>query len=110
MPIVQSLAQLEKDYGEEGAEILQDNCQVTVFGGFAPNGKTAETLSKNTLTVEENALRPVSYACKADMIDAICKKYPNVQTEKPAPEMTPLEVHLQEQVKQPDGLVTKTDK
>lgn len=47
VPIVQSLAQLEKNYGEEGAEILQDNCQVTLFGGFAPNSKTAEKLSLN---------------------------------------------------------------
>ena len=62
------------------------------------------------LTVEENALRPVSYASKADLIDAIQKKYPHVNIEKPAPEMTPLEVHLQEQAKQPDGLITKTDK
>lgn len=62
------------------------------------------------LTVEGNAMRPVSYASKENLLDAIQKKYPHVNTEKPAPEMTPLEVHLQEQVKQPDGLVTKTDK
>lgn len=61
------------------------------------------------LTVEENALRPVSYASKADLIDAIQKKYPYLKTEKPAPEMTPLEVHLQEQAKRPDGLITKPD-
>lgn len=47
VPIIQSLAQLEKNYGKEGAEILADNCQDTIFGGFAPNSKTAETLSKN---------------------------------------------------------------
>ena len=47
IPIIQSLAQLEKNYGKEGAEILQDNCQDTIFGGFAPNSQTAETLSKN---------------------------------------------------------------
>ena len=62
------------------------------------------------LTVEENMLRPVSYACRTDLENAILNKYPNLNTEKPAPEMTPLEVHLQEQEKQPDGLVTKTDK
>ena len=179
VPIIQSLAQLEKNYGAEGADILQDNCQVTVFGGFAPNSKTAETLSKNMgnrtvlsgqvshstkdatemlqmmqrplmtadelksmskgsfvvmktgsypmrtrlklffewgirfdkpLTVEENALRLVNYASKAGLEEAILKKYPNVKTETPAPEITPLEVHLQEQAKQPDGLITKTDK
>ena len=26
---------------------MQDNCQDTIFGGFAPNSQTAETLSKN---------------------------------------------------------------
>ena len=46
VPIIQSLAQLEKSYGKEGAEILADNCQDTIFGGFAPNSQTAEVLSK----------------------------------------------------------------
>ena len=46
MPIIQSLAQLEKNYGKEGAEIIQDNVQDTIFGGFAPNSQTAEVLSK----------------------------------------------------------------
>lgn len=46
VPIIQSLAQLEKNYGKEGAEILTDNCQDTIFGGFAPNSQTAEKLSK----------------------------------------------------------------
>ncbi|MDO4812831.1 MAG: type IV secretory system conjugative DNA transfer family protein [Eubacteriales bacterium] len=46
VPIIQSLAQLEKNYGKEGCEIIQDNCQDTIFGGFAPNNQTAETLSK----------------------------------------------------------------
>ena len=45
VPIIQSLAQLEKNYGKEGAEIVCDNCQDTIFGGFAPQSKTAETLS-----------------------------------------------------------------
>ena len=62
------------------------------------------------LTVEENALRPVNYASKAELEEAILKRYPNVKTEIPAPEMTPLEVNLQEQEKQQDGLITKTDK
>ena len=31
----------------EGAEIIQDNVQDTIFGGFAPNSKTAEVLSKS---------------------------------------------------------------
>ena len=46
VPIIQSMAQLEKNYGKEGAEILTDNCQDTIFGGFAPNSQTAEVLSK----------------------------------------------------------------
>lgn len=45
--IIQSKAQLEKNYGKEGAEIIIDNCQLTVFGGFAPNSETAEMMSKN---------------------------------------------------------------
>ena len=31
---------------KEGAEILTDNCQDTIFGGFAPQSQTAEVLSK----------------------------------------------------------------
>ena len=45
VPIIQSLAQLEKNYGNEGAEIICDNCQDTIFGGFSPQSKTAEALS-----------------------------------------------------------------
>lgn len=47
VPIIQSLAQLEKNYGKEGSEIMCDNCQDTIFGGFAPNSQTANTLSGN---------------------------------------------------------------
>ena len=46
VPIIQSIAQLERNYGKEGAEILTDNCQDTIFGGFAPQSQTAEVLSK----------------------------------------------------------------
>lgn len=45
--IIQSLAQLEKNYDEKGAEIIVDNCQNSIFGGFAPNSKSAEVLSNN---------------------------------------------------------------
>lgn len=45
--IIQSLAQLEKNYGKEGASIIIDNCQVTLFGGFAPNSETAGVMSQN---------------------------------------------------------------
>lgn len=34
------------NYGKEGSEIIQDNCQDTIFGGFAPNSQTADVLSK----------------------------------------------------------------
>lgn len=45
--IIQSLAQFEKTYDKEGAEIIVDNCQCTLFGAFAPNSKTAEAMSQN---------------------------------------------------------------
>lgn len=45
--IIQSLAQLEKNYGKEGASIIADNCQDTLFGGFAPNSETAKIMSEN---------------------------------------------------------------
>ena len=44
--VIQSFAQLEKNYGKEGQEIITDNTQLTVFGGFAPNSQSAEVLSK----------------------------------------------------------------
>ena len=46
VPIIQSFAQLEKNYGKEGAEIIVDNTQDILFGGFAPNSSSAEVLSK----------------------------------------------------------------
>ncbi len=46
VPIIQSFAQLNQNYGAEGAEIITDNTQLTIFGGFAPNSKSAEVLSK----------------------------------------------------------------
>ncbi|MEG0177058.1 MAG: type IV secretory system conjugative DNA transfer family protein [Anaerorhabdus sp.] len=45
--LIQSLAQLEKNYGKEGSSIIVDNCQDTIFGGFAPNSETAKVLSEN---------------------------------------------------------------
>ena len=47
VPIIQSIGQLEKNYGKEGAEIIVDNTQVTIFGGFAPNSETAQVMSKS---------------------------------------------------------------
>lgn len=44
--IIQSFAQLEKNYGKEGSDIIIDNAQDIIFGGFAPNSSSAERLSK----------------------------------------------------------------
>lgn len=47
VPIVQSITgQLQKNYGKEGSEIIVDNCQVNLYGGFAPASQTAVELSK----------------------------------------------------------------
>ena len=46
VPIIQSFKQLEKNYGSEGADIIVDNTQLTIFGGFAPNSSSADDLSK----------------------------------------------------------------
>jgi len=46
VPIIQSFAQLEKNYGKEGAEIIVDNTQLTISGGFAPNSASADKISK----------------------------------------------------------------
>lgn len=47
VPIVQSITgQLQKNYGKEGSEIIVDNCQLNIFGGFAPASQTAEEMSK----------------------------------------------------------------
>ena len=56
--IIQSFAQLTKNYGKEGGEIIVDNTQVTVFGGFAPNSESAEILSKalGTKTVQSGSV------------------------------------------------------
>ena len=44
--IIQSYQQLEKNYGKEGAAIIQDNCQLTIAGGFAPTSETADIVSR----------------------------------------------------------------
>ena len=46
VPIIQSLSQLEKNYGKEGKDIIIDNCQICIYGGFAPNSEAADVLSK----------------------------------------------------------------
>lgn len=46
VPIIQSFAQLQRNYGKEGSSIIIDNCQDILFGGFAPNSESADILSK----------------------------------------------------------------
>lgn len=46
VPIIQSVDQLVKNYGKEGASILMDNCQDVICGGFAPNSEAADAFSK----------------------------------------------------------------
>ena len=103
VPIIQSFAQLEKNYGKEGAEIIMDNVQDIIFGGFAPNSGSAEVLSKGQFivmktgfylmkvglklyldwgiqfdeqyAVTENGNRKVAYAEKNEFLQAIVLKY-----------------------------------
>lgn len=44
--IIQSFAQLEQNYGKQGSDVIVDNTQLTIFGGFAPNSSSADILSK----------------------------------------------------------------
>lgn len=46
VPIIQSFAQLEQNYGKDGANIIIENTQLTIFGGFSPNSTSAKVLSK----------------------------------------------------------------
>jgi len=45
--IIQSFAQLEKNYGKEGCSIICDNTQLTIFGGLAPSSSAATTFSQS---------------------------------------------------------------
>ena len=38
---------MKKNYGKEGAEIIVDNTQLAIFGGFAPNNETSQAMSKS---------------------------------------------------------------
>ncbi len=46
VPIIQSLAQLEKNYGKEGAEIIGDNCQDTIFAASHPTARLRKRCPK----------------------------------------------------------------
>lgn len=45
-PMIQSLAQLNKNYGDEGGQIIMDCCANALFGSFAPLSKGAEEVSR----------------------------------------------------------------
>ena len=45
MPVIQSFAQLKRNYGDEGMQIIVDNCQDMIFSGFAPMAEAAKILS-----------------------------------------------------------------
>ncbi len=70
--IVQLLDQFERTYGKESAKIIADNCQLTIFGGFAPTSEMAKTLSAalGKQTVESES---ITYK-KQGMIKALDKK------------------------------------
>lgn len=58
VPIIQSFAQLEKNYGPQGSEIIRDNTQLTISGGFAPHSTSADVISKSlgTKTVQSGSI------------------------------------------------------
>lgn len=47
VPIIQSLSQLEENYGRYGAETIKECCQNIIFGGLSPLSPAAEELSKS---------------------------------------------------------------
>lgn len=57
-PMLQSLAQLDQNYGRDGTEIILDSCQNALFGGQAPLSKRAEDLSRmlGTQTVQSGSV------------------------------------------------------
>ena len=70
VPIIQSFAQLEKNYGKEGSSIIIDNCQDILFGGFAPNSESAEILSKALEALErKRRMEEQKKAWTAEMVE-----------------------------------------
>jgi type IV secretion system protein VirD4 len=57
-PMIQSLAQLDQNYGHDGTEIILDSCQNALFGGQAPLSKRADDLSRTlgTQTVQSGSI------------------------------------------------------
>ena len=95
VPIIQSLGQLEKNYGKEGAEIIVDNVQLTIFGGFAPNSETAQAMSKSlgSRTVQtgyiskgkDNGSQSLQMMERPLMTADELKSMPNAKIATPAP-------------------------
>lgn len=66
--IIQSFAQLEQNYGKQGMEIITDNTQLTIFGGFAPNSQSAEVLSK---ALGEQTVQSGSVSCGKEKLQSL---------------------------------------
>ena len=47
VPIIQSYAQLDKNYGKDGAKLIIDTIQDKIAGGFAPDSDSADAISKS---------------------------------------------------------------
>lgn len=47
VPIIQSYAQLDRNYGQDGSKIIGDTIQDTIAGGFSPSSASAEAISKS---------------------------------------------------------------
>lgn len=57
-PMIQSLAQLNKNYGDEGGQIIIECCANALFGSFSPLSKGAEEVSRalGTRTVQSGSV------------------------------------------------------
>lgn len=57
-PMIQSLEQLNENYGDKGGQIIMDCCTNALFGSFAPLSKGAEEVSRalGTRTVQSGSV------------------------------------------------------
>lgn len=57
-PMIQSLEQLHKNYGDKGGQIIMDCCSNALFGSFAPLSKGADEVSRalGTRTVQSGSV------------------------------------------------------
>lgn len=58
VPMIQSLAQLDKNYGKDESKIIQECCQNVMFGCLSPMSSTAKDLSQmlGTQTVQSGSV------------------------------------------------------